>query len=177
VTPAEGSATVPTIRHLVVVGLTGSGKTTVARLCAARLGWKFCDADSEIERISGRTIREIFADDGEPAFRDLEQAILAEVLAAPTPSVIATGGGVVLREENREMLADPSIRTVWLLAGPDHVRGRLRSGAHRPLLDGDVEATLQQMWIEREPLYRSVADAIVSVEQRSLHEVVEAVLR
>lgn len=176
-TKAHDSLAPPTIRHLVMVGLTGSGKSTVARLCAARLGWEYCDTDSEIERSTGRTIREIFDDDGESVFRDVEQAVLAEVLSAPGSSVIATGGGIVLRKANREMLVDPEVRTVWLLAGPDQVRERLRTGSHRPLLDGDAEATLQQMWIEREPLYREVADAIVSVDQRSLHEVVEAVLR
>ena len=164
-------------QHLVLVGLTGSGKTTVGRLAAERLGRTFVDTDAEIEHRTGRTVRAIFAEDGEPAFRDLEAKVLADCLAGDEPTVIAAAGGAVLRDENRECLRRARARVVWLCAGPSAVLERVRSGSHRPLLDDDPEAVLQRMWDMREPLYREVADAIVGVEGRTLGEVLEAVLR
>lgn len=163
--------------HLVLVGLTGSGKTTVGRLAADRLGRPFLDTDAVIESRTGRTVREIFAEDGEAAFRDVESAVLRECLDSGEPSVIAAAGGAVVREENRALLRAASARVVWLCGGPSVVSDRVRSGGHRPLLDNDPDTVLRQMWEIREPLYREVADAIVTIEGRSLHDVVEAVLR
>lgn len=164
-------------QHLVLVGLTGSGKTTIGRLAAERLGRPFVDTDAEIEVRAGRTVRAIFAEDGEAAFRDLEADVLAECLGRHEPSVIAAAGGAVLRPENRACLRAADARVVWLCAGPAAVLERVRSGSHRPLLDDDPEAVLARMWEMREPLYREVADAIVGVEGRTLVEVLEAVLR
>lgn len=164
-------------RHLVLVGMMGAGKSTVGRIVAERLGRELLDSDAVIETATGRTVREIWAADGEEAFRTLETRALREALAADAPSVIAAAGGVVLREENRRMLAEADARVVWLMATPDVLVDRVRSGMHRPLLDDDPEGTLQRMWAEREPLYQEVADAIVSVDGRSINEVVEAVLR
>lgn len=163
--------------HLVLVGLTGSGKTTVGRLAAERLGRPFLDTDAVIEATTGRTVREIFADDGEGAFRDIEAAVLRDCLSSETPSVIAAAGGAVLREENRRALKAAPARVVWLCGGPSVVSERVRSGGHRPLLDDDPDTVLRRMWETREPLYREVADAIVTIEGRSIHDVVEAVLR
>ena len=161
-------------QHLVLVGLMGSGKTTVGRIAADRLHRPLLDSDSIIEARTGRTVREIFASEGETAFRDLESAVLVEALASPEPAVIAAAGGVVLREENRSALKHAKARVVWLCADPAVVAERVRTGGHRPLLDDDPDAVLSRMWSEREPLYRSVADAIVGVDGRSVHEVVEA---
>lgn len=163
--------------HLVLVGLTGSGKTTVGRLAADRLGRPFLDTDAVIESTTGRSVRQIFADDGEAAFRDIEAAVLRDCLSSTTPSVIAAAGGAVLRGENRAALKAAHARVVWLCGGPSVVADRVRSGGHRPLLDDDPDTVLQRMWETREPLYREVADAIVTIEGRSLHDVVEAVLR
>lgn len=164
-------------QHLVLVGLTGSGKTTVGRLAAERLGRPFVDTDAEIEQRTGRTVRAIFAEDGEARFRDIEAEVLADCLHRDEPSVIAAAGGAVLRDENRQCLRSAQARVVWLCAGPSAVLDRVRSGSHRPLLDDDPEAVLKRMWDTREPLYREVADAIVGVEGRTLGEVLEAVLR
>jgi shikimate kinase len=165
------------VTHLVLVGMMGAGKSTVGRLVAERLGRPLIDSDAVIEARTGRTVREIFAEDGEEAFRSLETAALLEALASDEPAVIAAAGGVVLREENRTALRQAEARVVWLMADPELLLERVRSGMHRPLLDDDAEGTLQRMWAEREALYREVADAIVSVDQRSVSEVVEAVLR
>jgi shikimate kinase len=164
-------------QHVVLVGLMGSGKSTVARLLGERLGRPVVDSDAVIEASTGRTVREIFESDGEDAFRALETSVLQEALASPTPAVIAAAGGAVLRPENRTLLADPSIRVVWLVADPAVLVDRVRSGQHRPLLDGDAAGTLRRMHEAREPLYREVADQVVSSEGRSPNEVVEAILR
>lgn len=164
-------------QHLVLVGLMGSGKSTVARLLAARLGRPVIDSDEVIERRTGRTVREIFASDGEPAFREMETDVLVEALASAEPSVIAAAGGVVLSPANRRALRAGSARVVWLSADPDVLVERVKGAGHRPLLDDDAEGTLRRMCADREPLYREVADAIVLVDARSLTDVVEAVLR
>ena len=164
-------------QHLVLIGLTGSGKTTIGRLAAERLGCPFLDTDALIEERTGRTVRAIFAEDGEPAFREIEGEVMADAVASTEPSVIAAAGGAVLREQNRVVLRDANARVVWLCGGPSVVADRVRGGAHRPLLDKDPDAILRKMWSEREPLYREVADAIVGIEGRSVHEVLEAVLR
>ncbi len=164
-------------RHLVLVGLMGAGKSTVGRHVANRLGWRFVDSDEIIEERTGRTVREIFESDGEAAFRVLETEALVEAMAAAEPSVIAAAGGVVLNGRNREALRSADARVVWLTAAPEVLADRVTSGAHRPLLDDDLDGTLRRMSTERASLYQEVADAIVSVDGRSINEVVEAVMR
>jgi shikimate kinase len=164
-------------QHLVLVGLMGSGKSTVARLLGERLGRRVLDTDSLIEERTGRSVREIFSADGEDAFRDLESAVLADALASDVPAVVAGAGGIVLRPANRQLLRSSDARVVWLCADVATLLERVRGGGHRPLLDADPEGTLQRMAETREPLYREVADAIVLVDGRSLGDVVEAVLR
>lgn len=164
-------------QHVVLVGMMGVGKSTVARVLAIRLGREVFDTDAVIERRTGRNVREIFATDGEPAFRALESEVLAEALASETPLVIAAAGGAVLSAENRAVLKRSGARVVWLCADPATLVERVKGSGHRPLLDADPAGTLQQMKVEREPLYREVADAIVLVDHRSVSDVVEAVLR
>ncbi len=164
-------------QHLVLVGMMAAGKTTVARVLAERLGRPLFDSDSMIEQQTGRTVREIFADDGESAFRALETEALITALASDEPAVIAAAGGVVLNPENRALLKNSFARVVWLSAEPATLVERVTSTGHRPLLDDDPAGTLQRMFHDREALYREVADAIVLVDRRSIQEVVEAVLR
>lgn len=164
-------------QHLVLVGMAGSGKSTIARVVGQRLERSVVDTDSEIERRAGKSVRRIFAEDGEPAFRVIESQVLADVLAGSQPRVVATGGGVVVAEANRELLRSSGARVVWLCADTATLLDRVRQGGHRPLLDNDPEGTLQRMIIDREPWYREVSDAIVLVDHRSVSEVVEAILR
>lgn len=164
-------------QHVVLVGLMGVGKSTVGRVLGERLGRRVVDTDAVIEAATGRTVREIFATDGEPAFRELETAALLDALADPEPLVIAAAGGVVLSEVNRAALRDGRSKVVWLVADTSLLAERVRAGEHRPALDADPTGTLRRMHQLREPLYREVADLVVTVDTRSVNDVVEAVLR
>ena len=164
-------------QHVVLIGMMGAGKSSVGRVLAQRLERELYDSDDMIEAADGRTVRQIWNDDGEAAFRALETAVLSEALSAVEPSVIAAAGGVVLAEQNRELLASDHAHVVWLLADVDLLVERVKNGMHRPLLDDDPEGVLRQMYEDRAELYRSVADAIVSVDNRSVNDVAGAVLR
>lgn len=163
--------------HLVLVGMMGAGKSSVGRVLARKLGRELFDSDDMVEARTGRTVREIWNNDGEPAFRAVETEVLREAIAAPQASVIAAAGGVVLSETNRAVLKGDCAHVVWLLADVDLLLGRVKAGMHRPLLDDDPEGTLRQMYEERAELYQDVADAIVSVDNRSINDVAGAVLR
>jgi shikimate kinase len=164
-------------QHVVLVGLMGTGKTTVSRVLASRLNRRVIDSDAVIEATTGRTVREIFQTDGEAAFRSLETAALLDALQTEEPVIIAAAGGVVLSETNRQALRSSSAKVVWLAADPATLVERVRSGGHRPLLDNDPAGMLAKMAADRDALYREVADAIVLVDNRSVNDVVEAVLR
>lgn len=161
---------------LALVGYRGTGKSTVGRLLADRLDRPFVDADREIEARAGRTIRAIFAEQGEPAFRDLEELVLAELADLPG-AILAAGGGAVLRASNREALRRVGF-VVRLLADPDAIARRIEADpSERPALTilgtlGEIRRVL----IEREPLYREAADAEVDTDGRSPEQVADAVI-
>ena len=149
--------------NIYLVGYRGVGKTTVAARLAAKLAWQWIDADDEIERRAGKTIAQIFADDGEPAFRDLESEVVAD-LARRDRLIVALGGGAVLRAENRRALSGGKI--IWLTADAATLHARLNrdqtTAARRPNLTsagglGEIEELLAQ----REPIYRACADLVV----------------
>ncbi len=164
-------------RHLVLVGMMGAGKSSVGRVLAQRLDRELYDSDAMIEARTGQTVREIWKAVGEPAYRLLETDVLVEALDRDEPSVIAGAGGIVLSEENRQLLSGPRAHVVWLLADVDVLVERVKNGGHRPLLDDDPRGALTAMWNDRAELYREVADAIVSVDGRSIHDVAQAVMR
>src|SRR5215207_6645136 len=103
------------MKHLVLIGLMGSGKTTVGRICAERLERAFVDTDDLVIANSGMSVDDIFAAHGEPGFRAIERTVIADVCASPAPLVVATGGGSVLDPENRTLLRTAGI-VVWLRA-------------------------------------------------------------
>ena len=164
-------------KHLVLVGMMGAGKSSVGRVLARKLDRPLLDSDELIEQRTGRTVREIWMTDGEAEFRELETKTLVDALNDDEPSVVAAAGGVVLSAANRIALAESDAHVVWLLANVDVLIDRVKNGAHRPLLDDDPEAMLRAMHRDRDELYRDVADAFVSVDNRSVHDVAQAVLR
>jgi shikimate kinase len=161
--------------HLVLVGLMGTGKSTVGREVARRLGRPFLDSDDQIEASTGRTVREIWTSDGEPAYRRLESEVLADALSSECPSVIAAAGGVVLDAGNRERLRGAAT-VVWLDAAPNVLAERAVTGDHRPLLDDDPEAAMRSMATERRRLYEEVADTRVDVTSLAPDAVIDRVL-
>ena len=148
---------------LVLVGMMGSGKTTVGRELAARLGWSFLDSDSLVEASTGATVAELFATRGEDAFRAEEARVLEETLSSDVPAVVSAAGGTVLDPANRALLAGPPI-VVWLRADPATLTARIAPGGHRPLLGEDHATALAQLDAVRRPLYEEVADVVVDVD-------------
>jgi shikimate kinase len=142
-----------TTGHVYLVGMPGSGKSTAGRALAEVLGLPFVDLDQEIERVAGSPVAEIFRDRGEPGFRSLERAALERAAAGP-PSVVACGGGVPLREDNRELMR--STGTVVALDVPvGRLWTRVAAGLPRPLVTGPVD--LRRIDRERKAVYREVA--------------------
>lgn len=156
-TPAE---------HLVLIGMMGVGKSTAGRLLAGRWSRPFFDTDEEVERRSGRSVEELFAAEGEAGFRRREADVLAELLAAERPAVLACGGGAVTGAGNRARLGRRST-VVWLTAPVDVLALRVGDGATRPLLGEDPVAALAALMDERRPLYEEVADHVVDTADRS----------
>ena len=170
-------------RHVALIGYRAVGKSTIGALVARRARWAFVDADHEIERRAGRSIAEIFANDGETVFRDWEAQVIAEILAGTHPVVLATGGGAILRAETRALLRQRAF-VIWLTADPTELRRRLalslergRSG-HRPALtSAGLLEEIELILAARAPLYRATAHAEVAGLNRSVTEVAADVYR
>jgi shikimate kinase len=158
---------------VAIVGYMGSGKTTVGRFLARKLGWEFVDLDRTIVKEAGRTIPEIFEHSGEEYFRDLEHRALLDALHRARGRVIACGGGIVVRPENRERLAE--VPTVFLREDLGILYARTRNTG-RPLRAASRE-DFQRRYAERLPLYEEVADLEVAVRGRPPREVAEEVAR
>ena len=163
-------------RHLALVGMMGSGKSAVGRSAAKRLHRRFVDLDSSIEANVGRSIPEIFAARGESDFRSLESRVLADELASVEAIVLATGGGVLLREDNRVALSSRA-HVVWLRATPETLVARVGDGRGRPLLAGnDVAVEVKRLDDERRSLYEQAANLVIDVDALTLEEVEEAIV-
>ena len=158
---------------MAIVGYMGSGKTTVGRALAYALGREFVDLDRAVVKRAGRRIPQIFAESGEEHFRDLEHTSLLDALDGRPRCILACGGGVVLRQDNRELLRGTA--TVFLREDPLVLYDRTR-GADRPLRAASL-GEFERRYIERLPLYREVADFEVEVGGRPPAEVAEEVIR
>ena len=162
---------------LILIGPTGSGKTTVGRLLANKLGVSFFDLDGEIESRCGADIPWIFDVEGEAGFRDREARVFSD-LVGQGDVVVSTGGGVVLRQENRELLVKHIRQVIWLQVDLKTQFDRLKNDKNRPLLQvADPKAKLRAMAIEREPLYQSCASIQVQTRKTNpsivVHQIME----
>jgi shikimate kinase len=177
-------------RHLALIGLMGAGKTMVGRTCARRLDRVFVDTDDVVETTASRTVAEIFAQDGEATFRQLERVAVADACAKPVPAVIACGGGAVLDADSRRALRS-SCWVIWLRVAPSTLALRVGSGAGRPLLnagarsmpstgnpDGgeSIEQRLERLHDLRAPLYEATAHVVLDTGGCSIEEAALGVL-
>jgi shikimate kinase len=161
-------------QNIALCGFMGTGKTSVGRIVAEQLRFAFLDTDTVIEARAGKSVTEIFAGQGEAAFRDLERRIVKE-LALRDHTVIATGGGLIVNPENLASLKQHAL-VVCLWASPETIWSRVKSQAHRPLLNGgEPLETIRRLWKERAPFYKQ-ADVGLTTELRSPREVAQQVL-
>lgn len=160
-----------------LVGLPGGGKSTVGRQLARRLGARFLDSDTVLEERIGMPIRSYFEQHGEEAFRNIEEAVIDELTAAPgEPLVLATGGGAVLRPVNRRNLHDRST-VIYLRSTPEELFRRLRHDTQRPLLQvADPLARLRELHEQRHPLYEEVAHYRVDTGRPSVATLVNMIM-
>lgn len=163
-------------RHLVnlaLIGFMGTGKTSVGRALADHLHFEFLDTDELIQSRAGRSITDIFAQDGEPAFRAMERAVVKE-LAARQKLVISTGGGLPTNPENLAALKEHAL-VVCLWSSPEKIWERVRNQSHRPLLhDPDPQKKIRELLAAREPFYKQ-ADVLMNTELRSIREVAQQI--
>jgi shikimate kinase len=166
---------IPIRRRLYLVGFMGCGKSTVGRLLAQRLGWRFFDLDEELERRQGRTIAQIFAEQGEPYFRDVERRLLDETLTgSEEPTVVALGGGTFAQADNFDRLRADGGVSVWLDCPLEELRRRCRGLLNRPLFRD--AASFRQLFEQRLPYYQK-ADFRVDADRHDPAAVVEEILR
>jgi shikimate kinase len=165
--------------NLFLIGYRGSGKTTVAAALAEQLGWPWVDADAELERRAGKSIRQIFAEDGEAAFRDLESAVVAD-LARGERQIIALGGGAILREQNRQAIQSRG-QVVWLKASAETLLARIEAdqttAERRPSLTGRGGlAEIRELLAARTPLYAACADLAIDAGHLTPDEIARQIL-
>jgi shikimate kinase len=162
-------------QRIACVGLPGSGKTTVGRQLARRIGCRFIDSDHVMEHRMGGSIREFFEREGESAFRDLEEAVIDELTQGDS-CVLSTGGGAVLRPANRQHL-HARTTTVYLHSAPEEVFRRLRHDQNRPLLQvADPLARLKELYVARDPLYRETAHHVIETGRPSVASLVSTIM-
>jgi shikimate kinase len=166
------------VKNIFLIGYRGTGKTTVAQILAERLGWSWTDADAVLEARHARNIRAIFAEEGESGFREKESAILDEIVRLDR-QVIATGGGIILKPENRRRLRSAGC-VVWLMGDANTLWKRVQQDVttqeRRPQLTVGGKDEIEELLRTREPLYRECADLMVDTTDRSPEEVALAIL-
>ena len=163
-------------KMIVLIGLMGSGKTTVGRALASRLNLVFRDSDEAVEKTAKTSVREIFENQGEEIFRKLESQALIDLCDARSSIVLAVAGGAIIAQSNRDLLQKNAQCIVWLDAPTPTLISRTGRGKHRPLLDGDPVGSLNQMRLDREPLYQQLATHHLVTQSLTIDEVVERII-
>ena len=159
-----------------LVGMPGSGKSTVGRQLARRIGVPFVDLDHRLECTIGTTIRSYFETEGEARCRDLEADVLAEVISQPGGLVLSTGGGVVLRPANRDALRQLG-NVLYLRASPEEIYKRVKHDTTRPLLQGgNPLLKLRELYAQRDALYRETAQYVIETGRPSVSTLVNMVM-
>lgn len=162
-------------KQITLIGMPGGGKSTVGRHLARRLSSDFADTDAVIERRIGCPIRTFFEQEGEDRFRDIESEVLADLIAS-TPGVVATGGGIIVRDANRHLLRERTT-CVYLRSSPEELFRRLRHDSKRPLLQvADPLTRLRELFAKRDPLYRDAAHFVVETGRPSVPTLVNMIL-
>lgn len=161
-------------KHIALMGLMGCGKTTVGRILSQQLGRPCLDLDVTVIERTGRTVQQLFEEGGEANFRALETEALKSVMDTAVPCVLALGGGAVLLEQNRLLLAEYAI-VVWLRASVATLAGRVGSGAGRPLLTGGPVERLTILEQERRSVYTEAADFVIDVDDLRPSQVADGI--
>lgn len=163
------------VRSVCFIGLPGSGKSTIGRQLARNWGVDFVDSDHVLERQLGCTIKDFFAVHGEAAFRDEEARVLAELAHSGQVGVLSTGGGAILRPENRTVLHE-NTTVIYLQSSPEDIARRLRNDTNRPLLQGeDPLKRLRDLLAVRAPLYEETAHFVIDTVRCTTAQVVRKV--
>jgi shikimate kinase len=149
--------------RVLLVGMMGSGKSTIGRLLANATGWSYVDNDELVLRAHGASPRTLLAERGETVMRQAESEALASGVTLPSPAIVGVAAGVILDADDRETLRSGGI-VVWLRAGADDLAARAAGAEHRPWLDDDPRAWMTAAVLERDPLYASVADHVVDTD-------------
>ena len=162
-------------KNIVLIGMTGSFKTTAGKLVAAKLGYDFFDADDEIVKKYSLSIPQIFAMFGEDGFRDRESEVIAS-LSKRSGAVISCGGGVVLREENMIALKENGI-VIQLYADPEILHGRISGDSNRPVTSGKTAKEIAELYEKRKPLYEKYGDCKIDNSFLSPEQTADEVIR
>lgn len=163
------------MKNLILIGFMGAGKTTVGRLLAKEKNMKFVDTDDRIAEEQGKTIPDIFAEYGESYFRDLETDLLRRMQNDTEGAVVSVGGGMPVREENRELLRRLGC-VIYLSAAKQTILGRVQSDGSRPMLNGDdLEKRVDTLMKAREHLYKQAAHLDIRTDGRNVYQVLQII--
>lgn len=159
-------------RNIILIGYMGSGKSTVGRKAAKAVEYNFLDTDALIEKEEGMTISKLFEEKGEPYFREKETETIRKLIAEPKGNIIATGGGLPMKEGNAELLKELGT-VIYLKAETDTLMKRLSGDNARPLLkNGDLREKIETMLAVRGPVYEACADLVLQTDNMSFYEII-----
>ena len=165
------------LKNVVLIGFMGSGKSSIGRELSHSLGFPVVDTDTLIVERAGKPIKEVFADEGEDVFRDMESQVLRDLLAEkPHKHIISTGGGIIGREENRGLLRELGY-VVWLRVSPEEILHRTSRNSDRPLLNNsNPKETITRLLTERTPLYEQTAHLTIDTDNLTFPEITTGII-